>query len=340
MKPFLVALTGLALMVTADPLRAQVGPNPSPYAVTPEVGPWMVCAAYTQGEFAAKMAIDMVVELRTDYKLPAYLFNRGAEQRRQYELENQQKRRQQEEKLRQMGVDPANVPMRSRKMKFDEQYAVLIGGYKDMDTAHKALDYVKKLKPPKSGPKDVLVQAQFDPETNKPQQNKSATVNPFASAFVVPNPTVQAAHTPAAKVDPFLKELNAHESFSLLKCKKPWTLLIKDFHSSAVIQSRTNSNSSFIDKLFGSRSGEELDAIGHNAHNMAEALSKMGFEAYVLHTRNSSLVTVGGFDGPKDPRIEQVQRLLASNVKFSTNDQRFGPNEFLGHPTPMEIPRP
>jgi hypothetical protein len=83
-----------------------------------------------------------------------------------------------------------------------------------------------------------------------------------------------------------------------------------------VVQPRSASGT-FLETLgLGGRSGEGIDTAAHNAHNMAELMRKsMNLEAYVLHTRFSSLVTVGGFDRLDDPRLRSTQELLTSRLK-------------------------
>src|SRR6266487_4232689 len=77
----LVAITALTA-VTISFARQEADPQKD-YSVTPEVGTWMICAASYMGETAPKMAHDLVLELRRDpYDLPAFVFNRGAEERR------------------------------------------------------------------------------------------------------------------------------------------------------------------------------------------------------------------------------------------------------------------
>jgi hypothetical protein len=38
-------------------------------------------------------------------------------------------------------------------------------------------------------------------------------------------------------------------------------------------------------------------------------------DAYVLHTRHSSIVTVGGFDSLSDPRMRSTQEMLVNRLK-------------------------
>src|SRR5437762_4855465 len=100
-------LIGLTmLMATSAGLARQEADPSKDYPVTPEVGPWMICAASYMGEKAPKMAHDLVLELRRDYDLPAFVYNRGDVERRKMQEEIEAKRRQQEEALRQQGVQP------------------------------------------------------------------------------------------------------------------------------------------------------------------------------------------------------------------------------------------
>jgi hypothetical protein len=340
MKRFLFALAGLAVWALASLAQAPAGADPNQvYAITPAVGPWTICVASFTGEPAAKLAHDLVVELRTKYRLPAYLYNRGDEQRRQQQWELQEKRRQQEEALRRAGLNPVDVPLRNRTARIEEQFAVLVGGYKDMDSASRDLKRIKQLKAPESVPAGVIYEQNLTAlaSGDKPQP-KEVRLNPFTSSFVAPNPTIPAPEQ-ANKADPFLKVLNADETFSLLKCKQPWTLAVKEFYGATLIQTQ-NTSGGFLDKIFSGKPGAQLNASAMNAHNMAEALRKIGLEAYVLHTRTYSQVTVGGFDGPNDPRMQQVKQTLARYHVAAENPQYNPGVDLLSQPRPMEIPRP
>jgi hypothetical protein len=61
-------------------------------------------------------------------------------------------------------------------------------------------------------------------------------------------------------------------------------------------------------------------------------LRKLEFDAYVLHTRTNSMVTIGGFDREDDPKMQQVAAHLAR--------LNLGPLDLNTKPVPMEIPRP
>ena len=67
-----------------------------------------------------------------------------------------------------------------------------------------------------------------------------------------------------------------------------------------------------------SKGADVLRASAEQAEAMAKALREMkdkfgnpmGLDAYVLHTRTASLVTVGQYDSPNDPELLEKQRIL------------------------------
>jgi hypothetical protein len=317
----------VAAAVTAGS-KVEVDPQKT-YPVNPEAGPWMICAASFVGDTSSQLSHALVLEIRSKYNLPAYVFNRGADQMREQEEDMQRRKQQQQEFLQRLGANP-DVALPMRRPHIDEQYAVLIGGYRDMETARHELDRIKKLDAPKSVPLASIInwfkpKAGGDPE---PVENK---VNPFTSSFVVPNPTIPQEHHAQDKPDPFLKQINTEEKYTLLKASGSWTLAVKEFQGASVIQPQAAS-SSFLEKLgWGTRTGEQLNAAALQADEVARALRDMHFDAYVWHTRYSSIVTVGSYTSTTDSQLLQNKRTLA-NLKF-------GPVQLSAHPVAMPIPK-
>jgi hypothetical protein len=301
--------------------------EPADYAVTPAAGPWMICVGSFTGEDAAPMAHKMADEVRSRYHLPAYIFNRGAELRQQ-QLEEQKKlREQQAEQLKRLGVPPLDQKFRMRHVRIEEQFAVLVGGYPDVDKAHAELVRIKKLEAPKSVPVDLLTIGHAS--TGK-DQGSLIPINPFWQSFVVPNPTVKHAKEKAPPTDPFWEKLNSGESYSLLQCRQPYTLAIKEYQVPTIVKMK--SEQSTFERLFGKSQTEALTATAMNAHALADALRKSGLEAYVLHTRASSVVTVGGFASADDPRIQETRQALER--------LQLGPSlDLMSKPLPMQVPR-
>jgi hypothetical protein len=335
MKRLLCALT-VGLVVAAGAVAApQVDTDPTKdYTIRPEAGAWVIYVqSYTNSRDpnapkAMDLAREMCLEIRSRYNLPAWIFNRGAEERKK-----------QEEYVRKVRELTDKTPgARIRVHHIDEQCAVLVGGYKDMDDARSALDNIKRLKPPeKKHLLDVVtITGQAKSEDGKAPPREAGTgqyVNPFVNSFVARNPTVpleKPAQDPG-KADKLLRELNTGRPYNLLSNRHPWTLAVKEFQGASVIQSKSTSSSSFLDMLgFGKKSGELLNAGALQAEEIARVLRELKFDAYVLHTRFSSVVTVGGFENKEDPQMVQLSKKLGG--------AKFGPVELFVRPLPMPVP--
>jgi hypothetical protein len=308
---------GQAAHVEADPNKD--------YPLTVEAGPWLIVVHYYTGPNAAPLAKELVQMIRSRDNLPAYLFNRGAEERRQQQQSIEQMR----------GAGPDLQPLHLRTVRVQEQCAVLVGGYPDMDTARKALNDVKRLKEPDN--KNLMDQlTRAVPLANgKGGQLEKAYLNPFLTAFVVPNPLASHQTADHSKADPLLKDLNDGRPYNLLNCKQPYTLAIKEFPGAIAMQSRSNSggSDSFLSMLgLGNKTGAVLDAGAKQAEELARVLRVLNFDAYVLHTRTGSIVTVGNFERADDSRMQQMQRQFAH--------AEFGPIKCAADPQPMWVPRP
>jgi len=317
-------------------------PQPTtPFPVVPEAGPWMICAATYFGPDAPELARQVALELRNRHRLDAYIFNHA---------DNERLRMRQE--LEQLRQRYPGVPWRRRTVRLPEQCAVLVGGYKDFDDASASLKKVKNLPLPDlklPGDKTAydLVNI-YEPVPGQPKlQAKRAKVNPFSTAMVVRNPTVPAPPKEVPRFDPIWKQLNADEEYSLLRNRKRYTLVVKEYQGGTVVQAQASSSGSggsFL-KMIGlghDKPGERLNASALQAHALAQLLRhpSLGFDAYVLHTRHGSIVTVGGFDELNGKEMQSTQRRLAA-LKFSAN--RTGGSDPVGlmsNPPPMEVPRP
>ena len=318
MKRFLCALaSGLALFLVAGRgvagPRVEADPNKL-YPITPDVGPWVISAASYVGPNARQLAREVVFQLRRRDNMPAYFFDYSEEERRQLQDYTKDRRGR-----------PGHV-------RIQDQCGVLIGGFPDQDSARKMLADVKKLKMPDLDDKS------FDSFVDG--TGRIIRVSPFVNAFVTRNPTVPHAQQPNNENDPALKALNANEDFSLLRNKHVWTLLVKGYVGVSSIRPASTS-SSFTDKLWGgNKSKDVLGAAGATAHNLAEVLKKLGFEAYVLHTRNTSFVTVGGFDGPDDPHLSEMRTKLEQWRKRNVDLARgVDPLQLPEYFLPMRVPK-
>lgn len=327
MKPRVLTAAGLLLLagVVLSDASGNPGPFQPEFAITPQSGAWLICAASYTGPQAGALAQELAQIIRQDYKLAAYIFDRGKDERR--------KQQEEIEKVRKLSPEG-----RVRMVRIEDQFAVLVGGYPDMNTARKALDEFKKVKaPPDKFCDRGTVQSEGSKDGQKGVWVKEVLYSPFRTCFVVHNPTLPQEQANKGSDYPFLKQLNSEESFSLLRCPKQWTLAIQTFYGGCVIQPQSQ-GSKFLDMLpFGSKSGDKLNAAALQAHELASVLRKMkpvSFDAYVLHTRSSSVVTIGAYDGPNDPKMLQDQQLL-SKLKLQGSSL-----EIVPKPLPMEVPKP
>ncbi len=196
MRKSLLALAGGLALLAAGPGRAapvEADPNQE-YRVTPEAGAWMICAHCYVGPNARELSHELILMLRRRDHLPAFVFVKGEEEKRQ-----------QEEYIRMMHEKCPDVPnLRIRHVRIEEQYAVLIGGWPDIDSARRALDNVKRLKPP-DDEKLMDILTAIEPAEDGKGQIKKAAMNPFVGSFVVRNPTVPQETVDRSKPDPAIR---------------------------------------------------------------------------------------------------------------------------------------
>lgn len=313
-----------------EPLGGTAATKPAnPFPLTPEAGQWLVCAAHFSGPDGFDLAVQSANELRTKHRLQSFIFNRGEKERQKQDEEWE------EYKKRMHGA-----PVRRRLIRIEDEYAVLIGGQKDFDAATAMLAKVRAFPMPglkaQSG-RSPFAEMFYATKT----ETKVAKVNPYSQALVVRNPTAPNDGPSRPKFDPLLPRLNENEEYSLLRNRRKYTLLVKDYSGAMVVQSGpTAGGGGLLGMLgLGGDKGDTLSAAAAQAHELARFLRMPGngMEAYVLHTRKSSMVTVGGFDSPTDPAILNVARSL------DALRARQGGSDILGlipNPLVMEVPRP
>src|SRR5205085_1633060 len=127
-----------------------------------------------------KMARDMVFELRSNpqYKLNAYVLRKGVEECKLEQKRIAEEIQRQREMLVQQGL-PADTPRRVPLVRYEIQHAVLVGGYKDMESARRDLERVKNHPP---DPKKVMLDTQYVVKydaNGKPLPGDYAPINPF-----------------------------------------------------------------------------------------------------------------------------------------------------------------
>jgi hypothetical protein len=327
MKRFLFVVAGVvALAALPSPGWAKVEADPNKeYPITPEAGPFaLLVRAYT-GNDAQDLAHQLALHLR-QLGWPAYVYD--------YTPERQRTAREWiEERYR-------DVPPEARPHKtihVDPQWGVFIGGYRDFDSASRDIAKVRKLPEPKFTFLDVDI---VDQDTKQAYH-----LNTYAQCMATRNPTVPVQKRDPNAPDPAWKNLNEGRPYNLLtKCNKPWTLVVAQFQGTGVIQPRSTTMRVLDSIGLGGKSGDMLEAGAAQAEEVARVLREgfkrtdngavLRFDAYVLHTRMGSIVTVGGYDSMDDPRMKKT----AEALKGMSFGQGAGALQLFKQPMPMKVP--
>ena len=223
-------------------------------------------------------------------------------------------------------LDP-DVKLRYKTVNYQDQIGVLVGGFRTEDEAVKALPRVRAW----PAPQDTRLLdggAIVKHAPNGKSTVEKTFLNPYAQALVVPNPTVpRPPLTVAPGLDPFVVKLNDGRPYSLLKATKTWTLGVRAYNGDVRVQNPEEENVSIGVKLLGfGKSGDVLNAGAEQAEQLAKNLREMkggppdyrplGLEAFVLHHRTGSMVTVGQYDSPEDPALHATRRSPRRDLKF------------------------
>ena len=361
----------LALIAGLLPAVVQAQPEaPHRWSVAPNHGEWMVCVKSYVGPNARMEAEQFAEFVRTKYNAAAFLYERGQDERLA-----QEKRRQEIIAQRRKEFQPfltmqaqlkaeadakgqpfiaAPATFRVPEVTIRTQWAVLVGGWPDMDTAARALKVVHEWKD--LPPNELLDRATI---SGGDSQAQGQYINPFASAMVCPNPSIQRAKATDLTIDPIVVKLNANEPLSVLKLKNPWTLIVKDYSVPTQTQTQGQEGTALGRALGLTNEGKHLEQTAADATKFAELLrselfqksardagQKLGLTAvtldsYVLHLQTGSRVTVGSFESLDDPALEQTQRML-SNMSFLVPDPNGGrttERRIFNGITPMPVPQ-
>ncbi len=355
---------------SCDQLLANLSVDPR-YAMnkdiepTPQIGPWMICVhSYVTPE-APAWARQMASELRSTYKLPAYVFTYGLEERRKEYERVKATLDQQREFMRTSNLElmyaprtkegnatpilsndvPLAYAMNLLKVKHIQvQCAILVGGYPSEEAAYRALLTMRDL--PQPDPDKVKLDVKFygaeDPmnaNSFKFKKGEARYINPFKKAFVCRNPSVhedsKSEQVPILDIN-VLRRLNADEPFSLLQCKKPITLAIKQYQTFTTVQDREEKRGLLENWGLKTRGNSDgVDQAAHDAHGLAEILRENKLECYVLHTKFSSIVCIGGYDGLEDPNLRAMQNTLETRLRAP----EYARLMFFPKPMPMKVPQ-
>ena len=316
-----ICLSCLLLMTTqaaAEPFwmklvpgkRVEADPHKD-YVMTDGNGPWMIMATSFSGEGAEDQARELVLELRRRYKLQAYMhemsfdFSEGVEGR---------------------GVDATGQPLRMQYQKDEliEEIAVLVGNYPSINdpNAQATLQQIKFLKPDalSSNERDetsqTLAALRMIQKSLLPAGDVRKKKGPMGHALLTRNPMIPREYFVSEGIDEFVEKINSDVPYSLLTCPGKYTVKVATFTGKVVLDQH---------KIQEYQNGKPLESrlaqAGVQAETLTAALRKKGYEAYILHDRNMSIVTVGSFENvgtPQENGTTELHPQIAAIMKTFT----------------------
>ncbi|QDU57739.1 hypothetical protein [Aeoliella mucimassa] len=284
----LVAVAPLALAETpwqmfAPVDRVESGPE-GDYTLSETSGPWMVMAATFSGMGAEDQARALVLELRREHNLKAYIHEMTFDHSSDERLGR--------------GVDRYGSPLRMRYQSGEQNHeiAVLVGDFPNIQDreAQKLLDAIKKMRPEAlAGSPGTTAQNLAAEREYIARIRGGHDAPPMSKAFLTRNPILPAEYFKPKGVDPFVAKMNSGAEFTVLKCPKKYTVKIATFEGHVTLQGSFSSSGS---RNKSKDEGEALMEAAMNAHNITVFLRSKGWEAYEFHDRTQSYVTVGSFD--------------------------------------------
>ncbi|MGD9722271.1 MAG: hypothetical protein AB7O59_11485 [Pirellulales bacterium] len=360
-SPF--ALVALALVAAATPVVAappwsrlavfkQLPSDPHEmYPISADNGPWMIMAATFTGEGAEDQARRLVHELRSEFKLPAYSY---------------QKKFDFSEPVDGKGLNPYGEAPKMRYRQDDNitEIAVIVGDYATVDdlAAQKVLKRLKHSQPKslttepgKESAQSLAAIRAFQKQMKQARQSKGSDeskLGPMSGAFIVTNPLLPREYFVPKGIDRFVEQMNEGVTHSLLDVRKQYSVKVATFTGHAIIVDEKVQRA----MARGEEPKSYLEEAAKSAHLLTEALRKRGYEAYEFHDRNSSIVTVGSFDsvGTRradgkieiNPAVHKIMRTFGAETKIEPGKtpqvgqaKKIGPIPFDVQPVPVEVPR-
>jgi hypothetical protein len=354
----LLALVALVRPAAAEPVwnklvvfkHLEADPNKN-YAIDQNNGPWMIMAATFNGDGAADQARRLVHELRSEFKLPAYTYEKKFDFTTPIEGK---------------GINPYGEAPKMRYRQDDAvmEIAVLVGDYETVDDpeAQRVLKRLKfavpkslDAKPGESTSQSLAALRAIQQQVKKamlPADSEELKRGPMGGAFIITNPLVPHEYFVPKGMDRFVEQMNSPVEHSLLKCRGKYTVKVATFTGHAIILDEKAQKAI----ARGEAPKSYLAEAATNAHLLTEALRKLGYQAFEFHDRNSSIVTVGSFDtvGTRradgkieiNPAVHKIMLTFGAETKIEPGKTaEVGKPKDLGgipfdvQPMPVEVPR-
>ncbi len=317
----LLALAGILLAASAQaapPIfsllpfkKVEADPNKT-YTVTKDLGPWMIMAISLGGDEAEEQASKLVLELRRDHKLEAWMHEQ------EFNLD---------EDVIGLGVDSRGNPKRMKNLHGGavREIAVLVGNFSSAEDpdAQKALEKIRYLKIKSLAGESLAQRSGYGIRdayrlTSDKLRKGTPVRGPLARAFVTRNPMLPAQDVARQSLDPFVADLNRDIKYSLLENPGVYTVSVATYRGAAAFSESDFKNT--VTKSFERSGDSQIDKAAKDATLVVNALRKEGVEAYVFHDRHESLVTVGSFQDlgteAADGHIELAPEVAAVVKRF------------------------
>jgi hypothetical protein len=297
------------------------------------------------GDDARQQAKDLVYELRKRYKFAAYVYAKKFD----FGDEDLARSNQLTPGPRRKYASGSGV----------EEVAVMVGDFEHVDdsTAQRTLRELKYAQPDCLKPKEGGKAPSLSLATWRGLQNEAHRVlgikegekGPMGHALITTNPLRPKSYYANKGIDRFIEQINADNPYSLLKCPGKYTVQVATFHGQVTIDQlkiRDLERSQRVD-------GGALAQAGEKALKLAEALRIDHYDAYVLHDRYASIVTVGSFNSVGTPRsdgrieinpqVHDIMQRFSARPAPGTNGAMV-PKTLLGisfdiQAIPVEVPR-
>jgi hypothetical protein len=211
-----------------------------------------------------------------------------------------------------------------------DEVCVIAGNYPSLDdpVAQQTLKWIKKFRPQSLQSDGVSWLA------------TKRRKGPLGGAFLTVNPLLSPEEIAAQQFDPFLLKINSGGRYSLLENPGKYSLVVATFSGKAMTHLGNSHSQEAIaafqsgDDFSKEQFGDDLNEASNSAWELAVALRELDrkIDAYVWHDRYQSVVAVGSFDSPTDPRIRRYLQVFAPQPGLS-NEQVFGAMQGLLGPS-------
>ncbi len=279
--------------VEADPKKA--------YTLSEANGPWMIMCTTFHGDDAEQHARRLVLELRSQYKLNAFMHKQTYDYK--------------QKGLEGIGLNPNGTPKSmtyARQEKFDE-VAVLVGDFRSVDDpdTRKTLKMLKAADPEcmKAPKKPDAAGNSFDDLRHRAEQSLGGGLakgaGPLGVAFLTTNPMLPKDYYAPKGIDKFVVDMNKGVEHSLLDCKGRYSVKIATYTGKVTIDQVKIHDIERGGKDWFHKDTDKEDPLAiaaRKTHALTEQLRKQGVEAFEFHDRFSSIVTIGSFNSVGTPQ--------------------------------------